>query len=151
MRNKLLIEQLEAKLKPFGTAQSIAVPPTGWLKAVRTALGISLQQVANRLSVSKPSVRSLEQREQKGTVTLNSLREAARALDMELVYGLVPKDGSLDKLIERKAQEMAMEIVKRTSVTMKLEDQGNSEERLRKAIEERTRELKEQIPKSLWD
>jgi hypothetical protein len=46
---------------------------------------------------------------------------------------------------------MAEKIVKRTSVTMQLEDQGNSPKRIKKAIDELTEELKREIPKSLWD
>jgi hypothetical protein len=51
-----------------------------------------------------------------------SLREAAKALDMQLVHGLIPNDGSLNAFIERKAKEVATQIVMRTSNTMKLED-----------------------------
>ena len=60
-------------------------------------------------------------------------------MDMQLVYGFVPNDGSLDALIERRANELATKIVLRTSNTMKLEDQGNSNKRIQKAIEEHTR------------
>jgi hypothetical protein len=51
---------------------------------------------------------------------------------MELVYGLVPKDGSIEKLIDRKAKELATRIVSRTSNSMKLEDQENTQQRLKK-------------------
>jgi hypothetical protein len=47
-------------------------------------------------------------------------------LDMQLVYGFVPNDGSLDALIEKRAKELATQIVMRTANTMKLEDQANS-------------------------
>lgn len=147
----LLQEQLEGKLRYFLPASEIGVPPTGWMKAVRLALGISLQQLANKLSITKQSMNEIELREKDGTITLKSLKEAAKALDMQLVYGLVPKDGSLENLIERKAQELAVQIVNRTSNTMKLEDQKNSAERIKKAIEQRTEDLKREIPKMLWD
>ena len=70
---------------------------------------------------------------------------------MQLVYGFVPKDGTLDDLIERKAKELAIRIVSRTSNTMKLEDQENSKQRIKKAIEERTAIIKNEMPKMLWD
>lgn len=152
MKNrKLQIQQLETRLQVYSSIENRAVPSTGWLKAVRTALGMSLQQMAQRLSISKQSATEIEQREQEGSITLNSLRQAANALDMELVYGLVPKDGSLEKLIDRKARELANQIVSRTSNTMKLEDQENSKERIKKAIDERTEGLKREMPKVLWD
>ena len=150
-KNRLQIEQLDAKIKVYSPITNVAVPPTGWIKAVRMALGMSLQQLANRISITKQSVQEMEQREKDGSISLKSLRETAIALDMELVYGFVPKDGSLDALIDRKARELARQIVSRTSNTMNLEDQGNSDARLSKAIEERTAMLKYEMPKLLWD
>ena len=150
-KKKLQIEQLENKLSGFSTAQKVVKPPIGWLKAVRVSLGMSLQQLADKLSITKQSVQEIELREKEGTITLKNLREAANALDMQLVYGLVPKDGSLEKLIDRKARELATRIVSRTSNTMKLEDQENTQQRLKKAIEERTAIIKNELPKMLWD
>lgn len=126
-------------------------PPTGWIKAIRTALGISMRQLGNRLSITKQSVQDIEKREQEGSITLKALKEAAKALDMQLVYGFVPNDGTLEALIDRKAKELATQIVSRTSNTMKLEDQENSKQRIEKAIEERAIVLKNEMPKSLWD
>lgn len=150
-QNKLQREQLDRKLKEFEKVALITSPPTGWLKAIRVSLGMSLQQLANKLSITKQSVQELEKREKEGSITLKTLKDTANALDMKLVYALVPKDGSLDDLINRKAKELATTIVARTSNTMKLEDQENSEERLKKAIEERTAIIKNEMPKTLWD
>lgn len=127
------------------------MPTTGWLKAVRLALGMSLSQVADRLSITKQSVSRLEKREQEGSITINTLREAANSLDMQLVYGFIPKDGSLAALIDRKAEELAKKIVARSSQTMKLEDQENSESRLKEAVADRKEIIKTDLPKILWD
>jgi hypothetical protein len=70
---------------------------------------------------------------------------------MELVYGFVPKNGSLESYIESKARALAEKIVSRTSNTMKLEDQENTPQRIKKAIEERTLLIKQELPKTLWD
>jgi predicted DNA-binding mobile mystery protein A len=150
-KKKLQIEHLENKLSGFSTAQKVLAPPTGWLKAVRVSLGMSLQQLADKLAITKQSVQEIELREKEGSITLKNLRETANALDMQLVYGLVPKDGSIEKLIDRKAIELANRIVSRTSNTMKLEDQENTQQRLKKAIEERTAVIKNELPKMLWD
>lgn len=96
-------------------------------------------------------IKDIERRESTGTITLKALEEAGDALGMRLVYGFVPKNGSLEEMIEQKAREVAEKIVKRTSTTMKLEDQENSKERLKQAIDELTAELKKEMPKSLWD
>lgn len=150
-RLKLQIAQLESKLLPYLAINQSITPSIGWVRTIRLTLGISLVQLANKLSISKQSAQELEAREKEGNITLKSLKEAAKALDMKLVYGFVPIDGSLESLIERKAKELATQIVMRTSNTMKLEDQENSALRLKKAIEQRTQEIKYELPKSLWD
>lgn len=148
---KLLIQQLDAKISQLSELKSVPLPPTGWTKAVRSALGLSLRQLGNKLGITKQSVRDLELREQEGSITLKSLTEMAQAMDMKLVYAFVPKDGSLDALVARRAKEVATQIVQRASHTMRLEDQENSKERLQKAIEERAIQLKQDMPKILWD
>ncbi|MBN8697095.1 MAG: mobile mystery protein A [Bacteroidetes bacterium] len=152
MKHKSLhLQQLNNKMRGLASLKKIAMPPTGWIKAIRTALGMSLQQLGNKLSVSKQAVLDMEKREKDGSISLKSLRETAKAMDMQLVYGFVPNDGSLDSLIEKRAMELATQIVMRTANTMKLEDQANSNKRIEKAIKERAAEIKNEMPKILWD
>lgn len=152
MENRTLqIQQLDNKMRAMAAVKKSSPPPTGWVRAIRTALGISLQQLGTRLSITKQSLQQIEQREKEGSVTIQTLREIANTLDMELVYAFVPKDGTLEALISRKAKELATRIVLRTSNTMKLEDQENSEKRIQKAIEERAESIKNEMPKILWD
>ena len=54
-------------------------------------------------------------------------------------------------MIEKRAEELAMEIVHRTSVSMNLEDQKPNDARLKKAISEKAEEFNRNIPKYLWD
>jgi len=150
-KKSLQIQQLNGKMLAYASLQKVAPPPTGWIKAIRNAIGMSMLQLGNRLSITKQSVQDMENREKDGSVTIKALREAARALDMQLVYGFVPNDGSLELLIERKAKELATQIVLRTSNTMKLEDQQNTKQRIGKAIQERTIAIKNEMPKTLWD
>jgi predicted DNA-binding mobile mystery protein A len=151
--NKRMLEvaHLEQKLSELEASRNVSVPSAGWLRLVRQSLGMTLQQVADKLGVTKQSVREMESRELTGAITLKRLREAAEAMEMNLVYGFVPKDGSVENLIERKARELATEIVERASVTMRLEDQENAPERIQRAIEERADELRRRLPKMLWD
>jgi len=150
-KNSLQFQQLNNKMLEFTSLQKVAIPPTGWVKAIRTAIGMSLQQLGNKLSVSKQAVLNIEKREKDGSITIKSLKEIARAMDMQLVYGFVPNDGSLDALIERRATELAKAIVLRTANTMKLEDQANSKKRIETAIKERATAIKNEMPKILWD
>lgn len=152
MKNKkLYLTQLEHKLAPFELAKQSDRPAMGWVKTIRKSLGMSLEQLGKKLGVSKQSVLHLEKREASGSITISALKDAAHALDMELVYGFVPKDGSIMNLVEEKARKLATEIVMRTSHNMRLEDQAVTYQRLNKAIEERTQEIMLQLPKSLWD
>lgn len=147
----LKIQQLSKKTKDLEVLASLAIPPTGWIKAIRLALGMSARQLGDKLHITRQGVQEMEKREKDGAMTIQSLREVARALDMNFVYGFVPKDGTFEALIDRKAREMATRIVLRTSQSMQLEDQENSPQRIQKAIEERTEHIKKEIPKALWD
>lgn len=150
-KKSLQIQQLNSKMRVVAKMKKITPPPTGWIKAVRTTLGMSLEQLGNKISITKQSIRDIEQREQEGSVTLKTLKEVANALDMELVYGFVPKDGSLDALIEKRALALATKIVLRTAHTMKHEDKAISENEIRRAIKARTTMLVYEMPKVLWD
>jgi enoyl-CoA hydratase/carnithine racemase len=79
------------------------------------------------------------------------LENAADALDMKLVYTLVPKDGSLEQLVERKARELAIQIVSRTYNTMALENQAVSDGKFNALVEERIAQIKADLPKALWN
>jgi len=152
MKNiSLQLQQLNNKMAGFAILKQVATPPTGWIKAIRMSLGMSMQQLGNKLAISKQGVLDIEKREKEGSITIKSLREIAKALDMQLVYGFVPNDGSLDALIKKRANQLAKEIVLRTSNTMHLEDQGNSKKRIEKAIKERAEIIKSEMPKILWD
>jgi predicted DNA-binding mobile mystery protein A len=150
-KKSLQLQQLNSKMLGFASLKQVAMPPIGWIKAIRTAIGMSMQQLGNKLNVSKQGIMDIEKREQDGSVTIKSLREIARAMDMQLVYGFVPNDGSLDALIEKRATELATQIVMRTANTMKLEDQANSKKRIETAIRERAVAIKNEMPKILWD
>jgi predicted DNA-binding mobile mystery protein A len=151
LNKALMIEQLDKKLLKFASIESDIIPRDGWIKAIRSALNISLVQFARILKKSPPTVKELEEREAKKNITLNKLSEVGEALNLRLVYGFVPKDGSLEKMIEKRAYKIAKEIVMRTSHTMKLEDQENTDERLQKAIKDRAEKIKYEMPKYLWD
>ena len=132
-------------------ATRAGVPPDGWLRNLRLGLGYTLEQLAARLGVTRQHMGQVEKREAEGTLSLNSLRTVANALDMDLYYVLVPKEGSMHALIERRPRQLAQEIVMRTHQTMKLEDQAVSEERLKEAIEEQVSQIRREMPKQLWD
>ena len=150
-KQKLLLHQIDRKLANFEELKSMIIPPKGWINTIRIALKMSLRQLGNRLGISPQSVKEMEEREAKGTITLHSLRVAANAMDLKLVYGFVSKHESLEQMIEKRAKELATEIVMRTNATMVLEDQQNSKDRIEQAIAQKATEIKFDMPKYLWD
>ncbi len=150
-KQRLLIEQADRKLAAFRYLDSIVIPEKGWIFTIRIALKMSLRQLGNRLKISPQSVKEIEEREAKGSITLKGLKEAGAVLDMKFVYGFIPKEHNIEEMIEKRAMEIAKEIVMRTSNTMQLEDQKNSKERIEKAIKSRAEEIKSKMPKYLWD
>jgi predicted DNA-binding mobile mystery protein A len=150
-KQMLLIEQMDKKIKAFRSLEGSIVPKKGWVNSVRIALKMSLRQLAERMKISPQSVNELEKREANGSITLKTLKDAAHALDMKLVYGFIPKEESLEKLIEKRARKLAIEIVSRTSNSMRLEDQENSKKRIEKSIKSKTEEIMDAMPKYLWD
>jgi predicted DNA-binding mobile mystery protein A len=150
-KQHLLLQQADKKLDHFKHLKSTVIPPKGWINTFRIALKMSLRQLGNRLRISPQSVKEIEVREANGTITLNSLRDVANAMDLKLVYGFVSKHESLEQMIEKRAKELAIEIVMRTNATMTLEDQQNSRERIEQAVAHKTAEIKFEMPKFLWD
>lgn len=150
-QRKLLLNQLEKKVAAFSPAKFAPPPGSGWVNTVRAALGISLKQLGHTLNITPQGVKRLEQRENNGSISLSSLREAAAALDMQLVYGFIPKEESLEKMLEGRVRQVATKIVMRTSHTMHLENQALTKEELQTAIDEKTQELMREMPRYIWD
>lgn len=150
-KQQLVLDQTDKKLVLFQPLKTVVMPQKGWVNTVRTALKMSLRQLGNRMNFSAQNMKQIEEREVNGTISINSLREVANAMDMQLVYGFVSKHESLEQMIEKRAKELATEIVMRTNNTMTLEDQQNSNERIEKAIAQKTNEIKSEMPKYLWD
>lgn len=150
-KQQLLLDQTDKKLVLFQSLKTVVMPPKGWVNTLRTALKMSLRQLGNRMNFSAQNIKQIEEREVNGTISINSLKEVANAMDMQLVYGFVSKHESLEQMIEKRAKDLATEIVMRTNNTMALEDQQNSAERIEKAIEQKTNEIKSEMPKYLWD
>jgi predicted DNA-binding mobile mystery protein A len=141
---KLRIAQLERALKPFLAIKDSPRPQKGWIRAIREATGITLREMAKRLGKVPSLALYLERSEADYRISLGNLREAAEALGCQLVYALVPKNGSVQDLSEQRARAKAAENVRAVEHTMALEDQavGGVEDK----IEEETRRLLERTP-----
>jgi predicted DNA-binding mobile mystery protein A len=143
-------KHLDKALIPFREALAQPRPPKGWVRAIRDALGMTSRQLAARMGLSQSTITGLEQGEEAETVTLKTLRQAAEALDCQLVYALVPKT-TLDEAIRRRARALAEEHLARIHHTMRLEDQALREGELSAELERLTDSILSGRASRLWE
>jgi len=146
-----MIEHMDKKLILFAEAGRIEIPSKGWINGIRTTLNMTLEQFGKKLGITRQGARRIEISEASGTISINLLREAGKALNMKFVYGFIPVDNSLESMIEKEARKLAEMIVTRSSIQMNLEDQGVSEESLKRSIDDMIYDYTREVPKILWD
>ena len=150
-RRTLILTQIDKKFSKWENLRILEIPSEGWIHSIRIAIGMNLRQLGKRLGITPQSAKELEKREKSGSLTLRGLQEVANALDLKLVYILLPNKKSLQEIIEERAKILAKEIVMRTSQTMKLENQKVSKDRLAEAVQEKAKEIQKEMPSYLWD
>ena len=145
---QFFLNETQEKLNPFSVLKSEIKPDNGWVNAIRVSIKMSLRQLGERLHITPQGVRDLEKREKEGAITINTLKEVGRVLDMDLVYGFISRHNSLEEMIEERAREIAEEVVLKA---IKLDNQKNSENDVKKAIQLKTYEISSKMPSNLWD
>lgn len=128
----------------------LSLPPEGWLKTMRKALGMSGSQLARRLGVSRSQIAQSEKNELSGAVTLKTLQNAAEAMGGRLVYTIVPA-GKIETLIAKRAREKAQQLVSRVNVHMALESQTLDTKSREFEIKRLEQELLNTMPSDFWD
>lgn len=125
---ELMISQLDDALETFRQAASSRRPDSGWIKAIREAVGMTKAQLAQRVHLSPSTVNTLERSEARGSITLESLEKLARGMDCRLVYAIVPnRERTLEQLVRDRAELVARLQHTRVAHTMRLEEQGLDE------------------------
>lgn len=150
-KRAIIRNQLDDKINRLLSSGEVIPPGSGWIHAIRYGINMSLKQLGQRLSITPQSVKEIEERERQGTISLIVLRRVAQALNMRFVYGFIPNDQTLEGMIEKRAKEMAEIMVNQASIHMSLEDQGLSEDKLKRAVDQKAREFRDKVPKTLWD
>ena len=149
-KSKLIRTQLQTTLARFQPLLDATIPPRGWIRAIRDALGMSGRQLAMRVGVTKQRASFIEKQELDGSATLNTMRKTAEALDCVFVYGFVPRT-SLEETVCRQAELVASKRLTRASHTMSLEDQSLKVKENQEILAGMIEELVEILPKNLWD
>ena len=148
---QFFLDETQDKLNPFSVLKSEIKPVNGWVNAIRVSIKMSLRQLGERLHITPQGVRDLENREKEGAITINTLREVGRVLDMDLVYGFISRHNSLEDMIEERAREIAEEVVLKTRQIVQLDYSRKSENDIKKAIQQKTYEISSKMPSNLWD
>lgn len=97
-------------------------PPRGWIRAIREALGMTTGELGQRMGLTQSRVSQLERSEELGSIRLDTLERAARALNCQLRYVFVPNE-PLEDMVQRQARLRAQAEVDVVTHTMALEDQ----------------------------
>ncbi|MDQ6951655.1 MAG: mobile mystery protein A [Mariprofundales bacterium] len=143
-------KQLDQKLQKFRNIVQIQPPMRGWIRAIRDAIGMTGEQLARRIGVKKQRIVALEQGEVAGTVTINSMKKAAEAMDCVFVYALVPRN-SLEATVERQARKYAEKIHQGIQHSMLLEQQGLTADESGHGIQANTDKFVRETAKDMWE
>ena len=89
---EIILGGLEQRIEALTAArEAAAIPARGWLRAVREAIGVTQHRAAERAAVTRQSYAQFEASEERGAISITSLRRAAEAMDCELVYFIIPR------------------------------------------------------------
>lgn len=147
--NQLRLDHIQTALSGYADLSKRPLPPQGWAKTIREAIGRTGRQQAQRLGISGPTLHKSEQAEAEDRITLKQLRKLADGLDCDLVYALVPRK-PLTEMVRERAQAIATEEVGRVAHSMELEGQRPAANRLRRQIERRAEDLLRGRWSDLW-
>ncbi len=149
-KTRLIREQLDAKLQAIEPVRSLAVPSKGWIRAIRSALGMSARQLASRLKMAQQTVDRFEKSELSGSASIKTMRRVAEGLDCVFVYGFIPRT-TLDDTVRGQAKKLALKRLNQASHTMALEEQALSDTENREIMSRMIEEILNDPPSSLWE
>ena len=140
-------QNLDARFEEMPSIKRLTPPVSGWVRAIREALGMTADQLAKRLKRRQPSLVAVEKSEVKGTAQLATLRKVAAAMDCTLVYALVP-NRPLETIVRERARKVARKRLSAVEHTMLLEQQQLPADDFEARVEALARDID---PRELWD
>ncbi len=133
-------------------ASQIKVPKVGWIRTLRTALGMTGEALARRMGLSRTAAVRLETSECNASITLKSLQAAAEAMDCRVVYVFVPKEAeTVEGLLQRQTQKKSRQILSEVSPHMALEAQSLTKDASDAELKRISNDLMHRMPRDLWD
>lgn len=149
-QKNLAISHLDTCLAQIKPLSGVQRPKSGWIKAIRQALGMSSRQLGKRMGLSQPRISLLEKGELVGSVSLHTLEKAANALGCHLVYALVPET-SLAELRKEQAKDKAQKLNQYAERHMALENQETEADFQRQTVNDMADKLLREWPRDFWD
>jgi predicted DNA-binding mobile mystery protein A len=146
---RLQRSQLDKRFAPLRKA-NLTSPKSGWIRTIRTSLGMTATQLAKRVGVTPQSIKDYEKAEEAGTISVATLKKIATALECEPHVVLVPRE-SLEAIVRRQALKSATKIVSHADAQMKLEAQGTGNGFKKKQIQELAEEISKEMSRELWE
>jgi predicted DNA-binding mobile mystery protein A len=99
--------EITTSSRAFPRMKEGTMPRLGWVREIRTALGLSQSQLAARAGVSRATVQQMERAEAQRRITLASLDKLAQAMGCQVALAIVPRGGSLEDVRRRQATAKA--------------------------------------------
>jgi len=146
----IVLKQLDRQMNSEAIRALAIIPKQGWIRTVRKAIGMTVNQLAARLGVNPSRLSKIESSEPDGAITVKTLASVAEKLNCKLVYTFVPKT-SFEGMVKDQAKKVALKKIERTAHTMKLEDQAVDINWQKEQLEDLSRELLCQSWKHLWE
>ncbi len=147
---KVVREQLDKKLEVLIKSAGLTMPPQGWIKTIREALGLSTSQLGKKVGIDQSRISRLENAEKTGDLKLSSLQKIAKGLNMKFVYSFVPEK-SFEEMVRNQAKRIALKRLQTLDNTMRLEKQGLSDEDKKKALDDMIEKILIDNPRDFWD
>lgn len=147
---KLIRSQLNKKLMKSKSLLKLEIPSGGWINAIRESLGMTLEELGNRVDLDKSRVSRIEQAETTGEIKISTLEKIADGLGMKFVYGFVPEK-DLEEMVREQAKKIALKTMDRIDHSMKLEDQELEDEDRKEALDDLIDQILIEEPKNFWN
>ena len=148
--NRLITRQISRRVEKFRKVFVDPMPHKGWIYAIRSAFGITLEQLGEKMGSSYQSAQNLEAREVTGSPRLKTMRAVGDALDCQFVYAFIPKI-PIEKMLDAQAEKKARAIIEQVDHSMALENQAVSREELETQIKILKENLKRGNLNKIWE
>lgn len=138
--------EIEQKILPWRSPAQQETPKDGWLKSIRISLGMTSRQLAAKMGLDHAGLVRLEEREVKGTASLDSISKAAKAMNCRLVYAIIPEEKyqTLEAIIEEQNRQKAVAV-----------DPADQLQQQRMVTQQKVKnivsQLKDQLDSNMWD